>query len=268
MTDYFSDIHFRIVLHHELQNPHDVEMCAESNSFEFIFAGHLILEKSGREIDVRAPACFWIKKGEKFRFLLSENEKAEHFYFDFSGERSDRMMRALDAAFPAGCFQACEPEKTEEIFREMLKLYRCDPVGHHADLAAYAEMLLALACRAKNFSPGEKDDRYALDILAEQLRGEPFADYDFSAVAAKREITIDHLRRLFRARFDCTPREYLAREKLLRAAEMLRNTHLRVKEIQYTCRFATAIDFSRAFRKRFGVSPREYRAAAFRPKEA
>lgn len=259
MENYFDDLKFRIVLHHWLDGWRTEPMVTESNSFEFIPSGHLVLERAGRQIQLDAPVCFWLKERESFRFVTQNGEKTEHLYVDFSGPRSNRMLAALDAMFPGGAFHPVDTVEMRESFLHLLRLYRSDPVLNHPDMVALMETMLALGFRAVRGGEDRAADPYELKALASQLRGEPFADYDFEKIARDREITSDHLRRIFREKFDRTPREYLARERMLRAAEMLRGTKMRIKEIQFTCRFASAIDFTRTFKKFSGVSPRAYR---------
>ena len=44
-----------------------------------------------------------------------------------------------------------------------------------------------------------------------------------------------------------------------RAAELLRTTGMRIKEIVFSCRFTSDVEFSRGFKKFSGLSPRAYR---------
>ena len=46
---------------------------------------------------------------------------------------------------------------------------------------------------------------------------------------------------------------------MIRAAELLAKTDMRIKEIVFTCHFKSLMDFSRSFRKYSGLSPRAYR---------
>ena len=56
-----------------------------------------------------------------------------------------------------------------------------------------------------------------------------------------------------------TPKEYLLRQRMLRAVELLENTNMRIKEIVFSCHFSSDVDFSRSFKKYCGLSPRAYR---------
>ena len=72
-------------------------------------------------------------------------------------------------------------------------------------------------------------------------------------------LSMDHFRRLFRERHQLPPHEYLSHQRMIRAAELLAKTDMRIKEIVFTCHFKSLMDFSRSFRKYSGLSPRAYR---------
>lgn len=258
MPDYFDDISFRIVLHRFITYSMPAPLQAETNSLEFINSGRIFLEKSHKRLELIAPVAFWIEAGSLFQFILPPQEtKVEHLYLDFTGERSQKMLASLNERFPDGFFTPKSPANMENTFLIMQKLYRISPHDNHPQLASLAEAILAMA-----YAPDittRDDDIYQLDTLAETLRGDPFANYDFPQLAKQNGITIDHFRRLFTQKFQRTPQQYLHHQRMLRAAELLRNTNMRIKEIEYTCNFRNAIDFSRTFKAFSGLSPRDYR---------
>lgn len=263
MKNYFDDIKFRIVTRHFLIFSGGRFARAESNSLEFIRSGRLILEcADGSRRDLTSPAFFWIRRGTMFRYVTDPDSgnrnPPEHIYLDFNGKRSDLMMEYLDELFPRGVFTPENPEKVSEIFFDLLRLYRGGAEIYHPEMAALTENLMAAAY----MSAGEKKkirDDYGIDHIAEMLRSDPFKDYDFAAMAQHAGLSIDHFRRLFRARHKFTPRNYLHQQQMIRAAELLRNTEMRIKEIVFSCRFVSDIDFSRKFKKYSGLSPRAYR---------
>ena len=65
--------------------------------------------------------------------------------------------------------------------------------------------------------------------------------------------------RMFKDFFECTPREYIARRRMERAAELLRTTNLPVRVIARRLQYDDPFYFSRCFRARFGLSPRQWR---------
>ena len=84
-------------------------------------------------------------------------------------------------------------------------------------------------------------------------------NFDFAAFAAKKGITLYHFRRLFRQVHLMPPSEFLREQKMIRAAELLRLTSMRIKEIMFNCSFTSEMEFSRSFKRYSGYSPRKYR---------
>ena len=56
-----------------------------------------------------------------------------------------------------------------------------------------------------------------------------------------------------------TPQEFLVNYRMLKAAELLKLTHLSIGDIGITVGYANQMHFSRAFKNCYGVSPREWR---------
>ncbi|GEM_PF-2701408 len=259
MRGYFDDLKIDIVLHHWADKWHGRESIAENNSLVFIPAGELLLQRQGRKITLEGPVCFWFFKGDRILFSLQKNAKIEHYEVHFSGPRSERMLTMLDEKFPQGCFHPVEGSLMTESFHQLMRLYRSAPATNHPDMVALLETILATSLHTLQKNGGQDADPYDLETLASQFRSEPFLDYDFHAIAQTLSITITHLRRIFRRKFGCTAREYLMRQRMIRVAEMLSNSEMQIKKIQYTSLFSSAIDFCRSFKNYYGVSPSAYR---------
>jgi AraC family transcriptional regulator of adaptative response / methylphosphotriester-DNA alkyltransferase methyltransferase len=59
-----------------------------------------------------------------------------------------------------------------------------------------------------------------------------------------------------------TFRRHLARVRMLRAAELLQDERLTVREVADRVGYRQPAQFAKAFRRQFGVAPSDYRAAA------
>lgn len=262
MFDYFDDIEFRVVTHRFQIYGYERFSVAESNSLEFIRSGDLRLEHpDGSFLDLKAPAFFWLPEGSVFRYIpmspRASERGIEHIYADICGPRSDRMMRYLDSLFPERVFNPEEPEKFSDTFFELLHLYRDDKEKNHPGMVLLAEKLIVLA--GSSTMPLKIHDPYGLDSIAAKMRTDPFNEFDCRKLAQQAGLSQDHFRKLFRERHALPPKSYLNHQRMLRAAELLRTTEMRIKEIVLSCRFASTMDFSRNFKKYSGLSPRAYR---------
>lgn len=78
-------------------------------------------------------------------------------------------------------------------------------------------------------------------------------------IAAKSDISVRHLNRIFQTYYQTTPRAYQNRLRLERARTMLKMTRLPIMDISKQCGFPDSNYFTRQFTKAFGLSPRAYR---------
>lgn len=76
-------------------------------------------------------------------------------------------------------------------------------------------------------------------------------------------MSVFHLHRMFSAVAGETPKRFIQRLRLDRAAVMLLTCDDSVLEVALACGFQSHESFCRAFHRRFGVQPREYRKRGF-----
>jgi transcriptional regulator GlxA family with amidase domain len=74
-------------------------------------------------------------------------------------------------------------------------------------------------------------------------------------------VSAPHLRRQFQTHFRMTPREWLRRERIKLAQDLLGQAEASVTAIANTCGFYDIYHFSREFRRVVGQSPTEWRRA-------
>jgi AraC-like DNA-binding protein len=88
--------------------------------------------------------------------------------------------------------------------------------------------------------------------------GEPWPEEEMKDVA---RVSGAHLRRQFQTHFRMTPREWLRRERIMLAQDLLGKPDTSVTSIADTCGFYDIYHFSREFRRVVGQSPTEWRRA-------
>ena len=69
----------------------------------------------------------------------------------------------------------------------------------------------------------------------------------------------NYFSRRFKELTGSTPQEFLIRQRLTSAAELLKLTSLPIKTIADRCGYPNQLHFSQAFKKYYGISPREWR---------
>ena len=73
------------------------------------------------------------------------------------------------------------------------------------------------------------------------------------------ELSPAHFARMFRKSTGETPHQFVLRQRVERAKEMLSSAHTRIIDVAVACGFKTQEHFAQVFRQMCGVSPTEYR---------
>ena len=80
-----------------------------------------------------------------------------------------------------------------------------------------------------------------------------------SELARLVNLSTSRLSHLFKAKMGVSLRTFIAERRLETAAELLRSTDLRVKEISYRLGYGQEPSFTRAFKKKYRLTPLAYR---------
>lgn len=110
---------------------------------------------------------------------------------------------------------------------------------------------------AKNYSNGlpARKLRQVLDLINSDLA----EDLSLAVLSQTVGISEYHFLRLFKLSTGLTPHQYVMRQRLERARELLQNNVISVTEIAYSLGFATPAHFAHHFRRQMGVTPSELR---------
>jgi transcriptional regulator GlxA family with amidase domain len=100
------------------------------------------------------------------------------------------------------------------------------------------------------------DDSRIRNVL-QAIESDPSAS--ISDLACRVNLSNSRLGHLFKAQTGLSLNVFLANERLDKAADLLRYTEMRVKEITYSVGYCQEPSFNRAFKKRFDRSPMNYR---------
>jgi len=98
---------------------------------------------------------------------------------------------------------------------------------------------------------------FRIQKVLQAIKSDPLAN--ISDLACQVNLSNSRLSHLFKAQIGLSLNVFLANERLDRAADLLRNTEMRIKEITYSVGYCQVPSFNRAFRKKFDCSPLCYR---------
>ena len=98
-----------------------------------------------------------------------------------------------------------------------------------------------------------------IETVLRLIRDEPGREFELETLAQTANISVSHLRHLFKSQTGITPAQFVKQVRMERAEELLRTTFLSVKEIMNRVGIPNQSYFSREFKKVYGLAPGEYR---------
>lgn len=86
-----------------------------------------------------------------------------------------------------------------------------------------------------------------------------YSNLSIDELARLCHLSTSSFKRKFREIFDNSPKKYIAKKKVEKAAELLKTDNSRISDIAYDVGFDSVATFNRNFTTTFGISPSEYR---------
>jgi AraC family transcriptional regulator len=104
-----------------------------------------------------------------------------------------------------------------------------------------------------------------LRTITELVHGKMEDELSLLEMARAVDLSPTHFSRMFRKSTGETPHQFVLRNKMERAKQMLRAPEARVLDVAVACGFKTQQHFARVFRRLCGTSPREFRLEWWSP---
>src|SRR5215469_3542112 len=176
----------------------------------------------------------------------------------FSWSREEARSGKFDGKFLIGvrttgiyCLPSCptHPPKKENV-----TLYRTEAECQAAGLRACKR------CRPDLFYKGEDENIALFEGLVERVRGNPASFADASGLARGAGVSLTKLGALFRDHAHLAPAQWLRRERVRQAADLLLTGNDKVVDVGYAAGFESESVFHRQFLALTRMTPGAYRA--------
>ncbi|MEP6667699.1 MAG: AraC family transcriptional regulator [Chthoniobacter sp.] len=227
---------------------------------ELVAEGEGSLTLAGKDCRLRPGAIFAYGPRVPHIIRTEPSRPMLKYYVDFVGRRAKELL-VRSPVRPGRMVQVSSPGEIREIFEALQRNGAGEsPFGPALCAALIPVLLLKIAERA--VPAGAVDPRaLATYQRARALIDERFLEFKTLAEAARAAgVNLSYLCRLFQ-RFDHqTPYRHLLHLKMNRAAQLLLDRGMLVKEAAAELGFSDPFNFSRAFRSVFGLAPEKFLA--------
>lgn len=199
---------------------------------------------------------FCAVENEKACYYPDKNDPWTYIFFDLKGDDIKDVVKA----YKFSCENSCGEFTGLDNVKSILKLYN-DFVKSGNDEVIFknsiANLLLSLHC-----------DKHEEVISAAEINAQKIKDYldlnynkkiNMQSVASEFYLSRAYVRNIFFKKFGLSPKQYLQKVRMKRAAELLVDTNFSVYEIAISVGYNDQLAFSREFSKFYSVSPSNYR---------
>lgn len=246
---------------HTFDSGYNIRIAAGvQSSMFFVTEGSLTLRLTDKEYIINAGELFCKDVWQQIEILNQSSQKVSYFVVTFHFKNGDSFEKyGLDKSFsPEGA------QDFEELFKKLHScyitrdiackireksilyelLYRIIRLNFTSEITMKNEMQIARAVRYVNKNISKK-------ITLEELS--QITNY-----------SIPHLRRLFYEKFKISPLNFITKQKIERAKEIIEIEDLPISEVASICGFENTSYFIKQFKKLTGITPKEYKSRFFK----
>ncbi len=252
------------------------EACAPLHSFgPFIrnhFLFHYIIDGYGtlyshavngdiHEYRLGPNQGFLICPGQINLYTADEEQPWEYVWLEFDGMRAKEFLLKAGLEQNQPIYQPGSMEQGNKLRDHMLYFTEnaakspLHLVGH---LSLFLDELIEFSADRRKADEKKGQDYYiheAVVYIQQNYQRELTVD----EVADFCKLNRNYFSRRFKELTGSTPQEFLIKQRLTSAAELLRITDQPIKNIADQCGYPNQLHFSQAFKKYYGLSPREWR---------
>lgn len=252
------------------------EECAPLHSFgPFIrnhYLFHYIISGQGtlyshtvngdiHEYQLGANQGFLICPGQINLYTADEHDPWKYVWLEFDGMCAEEQLWNAGLEQDQPIYRPRSIEDGERLRDHMLYFIQqaerspLHLVGH---LFLFLDDLIECSDHSRNSEKAARQDYYIHEAVVYIQQNYQRA-LTVDEVAAFCKLNRNYFSRRFKEVIGCTPQEFIIRQRLTSAAELLRSTGLPIKTVADRCGYPNQLHFSQAFRKYYGLPPREWR---------
>ncbi len=213
------------------------------------------------EYRLGANQGFLICPGQINLYTADEKRPWKYVWLEFDGMRvKEFLLKAgLDQDHPVYRPQSIEQGNRLRdhmlYFSEHTTSSSLHLVGH---LSLFLDELIEYSADRRENDEKKEHDYYIHEAVV-YIQQNYQRELSVDEVANFCKLNRNYFSRRFKELIGSTPQEFLIRQRLTSAAELLRLTDLPIKNIADQCGYTNQLHFSQAFKKYYGLPPREWR---------
>ena len=224
----------------------------------FVLSGKGVFSMNGKKYELETGNGFLIPPGELTFYQADELEPWTYIWVGFSGSRAKEYVSGIGLSGHAPIFQSEEHEALYACVKDMMEH---NTYGVANELRRIGQLHVFLSMVAKENPMEEevgKGNQYVKRAI-EYIQGNYHIPIKVTDIADFVCINRSYLYSLFQEELEMSPRQFLSRYRITKAAELLLTSSLSVESIALSTGYNDAFVFTKAFKQLTGMSPTVYR---------
>lgn len=213
------------------------------------------------EYNLEADQAFLICPGQVNMYTADEKNPWKYVWIEFDGIRAEECLLQAGLEWDHPIYLPQSIEKGELLRDRMLYFYENSarsPIHLVGQLYLFLDELIEFSSTRQNTSEKAQKDFYINEAVA-YIQQNCGRELTIDEVAGFCKLNRNYFSRKFKKVMGCSPQEFLIRQRLTNATELMRLTDLPIKTIAAQCGYPNQLYFSQAFKKCYGLSPQEWR---------
>lgn len=212
-------------------------------------------------IPLKAPVAWFTFPGPLFRFEAAPHAAWDHRHISFRGPRVKAWIRSGLVDFKTRCpvIPVANPERFAMQMNEVID-YFASPVYGLARAVQMFEGLLLQLHEQRTLKPPLSAAETRVSELITRIHLKPETAWSFKQEAEQFGISYSHFRLIFHRLTGLPPHQYVNHRRMEKAARLLRENQLAIKEIASATGYDDIFHFAKLFKKRFRTPPGRFRA--------
>jgi AraC-like DNA-binding protein len=228
----------------------------------YVWGGVGRMITSAGTVELRPGVGIWMSPGRRYEALQDSRKRlcvtAVHFNLGYKG----KTLRPSEFRPPVEQFEPLNPAYFDEVMSRIVSLASSAEGTHISGLllkALLMEITSAACVNQDTKSPLYRHHRQKLGEILAEIRDHPDRARPVEELAKQCGYSPDHFTRIFRSVTGHSPKRFVIKGRMERAAALLKESSHTVTEIADLLGYQNLGFFSRQFRDHFGISPIEFR---------
>ncbi len=215
----------------------------------------------GPVIRLKSPVAWFTFPGPFFYFMPDEGKIWDHRHISFRGPRVEAWMKSglVDFKTRTPVIQVNDPERFAKRMDAIMEYLSAPAYGPERAVQMFEGLLLQLH-EQRSVQPAVSPAENKVSEFIALIDKEPELDWDFKSKARQFGMSYSHFRLIFRNLTGLPPHQYMNRQRMSKAARLLRENRLEIKEIANLVGYEDIFHFAKLFKKHFRTPPGRFRA--------